>query len=211
MHTSIILADDHPLLLEGTKTFLSNKGYSVTATALEGNQAYQLIIKHRPAIAVLDFDMPILNGLEIAHLCGTHQLSVKIVILTLYRQEAIIKQIGKTIHGYIIKEDAMVELEQCISTLIHGGTYVSRSLASQNSFKVDMGDLESLSVTELKILKHLTKNESSSSIADKLFISRRTVEKHRSNIIKKLDLDSSHNALSLWAQRNSTILRSLSN
>lgn len=205
MSVTILLADDHPLLLAGNEQFLKSKGYKIVATATNGNHAYNSILKHKPQLAILDFDMPIQNGLEIAKLCVQNTLNVKIIILTLHKQEAIIKEIGTSIHGYILKDDDLTELENCIKEVIKGKTYVSKNL--QNTIHLSSGKnaLQGLTVTEIKILHYLAKDMSSSNIAEVLFISKRTVEKHRSNIIHKLGIKSSQNALLLWVQKNANI------
>lgn len=202
MKTTLVLADDHPLLLEGTRSFLANNGHQILAMATDGNQAYNEILKHQPNIAILDFDMPKLNGLEVAQLCQQNTIAVKIIILTLYKQEAISKEIGQTIQGYLVKEDALSELEVCISEIMKGKTYLSESLYEQIHLPDSNDFTENLSATELKILKYLAKDCSSSVIAESLFISKRTVEKHRSNIIKKLGIKSSQNALLLWVKNH---------
>ncbi|MEO9571661.1 MAG: response regulator transcription factor [Polaribacter sp.] len=205
MSITIVLADDHPLLLAGNEQFLKSKGYKIVATATNGNNAYNSILKHRPQLAILDFDMPVQNGLEVAKLCIQNCLNVKIIILTLHKQEAIIKEISTSIQGYILKDDQLVELENCIKEVLKGKTYVSKNI--QNTIHLSSGKnvLEGLTATEIKILHYLAKNMSSSNIAEELFISKRTVEKHRSNIIHKLGIKSSQNALLLWVQKNANI------
>ena len=202
MSISIVLADDHPLLLNGTKQFLKTLRFNVLATALDGNDAYNQIIKHEPDIAILDFDMPKYNGIEIAKLCLKKEIEIKIIILTLYKQEAIIREIGNSICGYILKNDAMEELEICVQEIAKGNTYISKNLNENIHLGNPTNSVENLTITEMKILKYLAKDQSSSQIAETLFISKRTVEKHRSNIIKKLGIPSSQNALLLWVQKN---------
>ena len=205
MQTTIILADDHPLLLEGTRSFLEHSNYKVLAVASDGNEAYNTILKNQPDIAILDFDMPKLNGIEVAELCKQKNIAVKIIILTLYKQEAIVKEIGQCIHGYIIKEDALSELKTCIAKIIEGQTYTSKNINEQIFFKATDINIDSLTATELKILKYLAKDLSSAAIADHLFISKRTVEKHRSNIIKKLNIPPTQNGLILWVQKHQNL------
>lgn len=203
MSITIVLADDHPLLLRGTEQFLKSKNFRVLDVANNGNEAYNAILKHKPNVAILDFDMPVLNGLEIAKMCIQNNLDVKIIILTLYKQEAIINEIGKTIHGYILKDDALPEIETCIAEISKNNTYVSKNI--QETFflpETDKNPTKELSFTELKVLRFLAKNNSSSEIAELLFISKRTVDKHRSNIIRKLGLKSSQNSIFLWIQKN---------
>ncbi|WP_308992436.1 response regulator transcription factor [Mariniflexile litorale] len=200
--TTLILADDHPLLLNGTAHFLKTKDFIILDTANDGNSAYNAILKQQPDIAILDFDMPKLNGLEIAKLCKKHKISTKIIILTLHKEEAIIKQIGTTISGYILKDDALSEIETCISAVKSGNTYTSKNLNEEIYISGDDNAIEKLTPTELKILRYLAKDWSSSQIGDHLFISKRTVEKHRSNIIRKLKIKSTQNALLLWIRKN---------
>jgi DNA-binding NarL/FixJ family response regulator len=202
MKPSIVVADDHPILLTGTKAFLESKGCSVLATSQDGIEAYNSIIKHSPDIAIVDFDMPKLNGLEIAAHCQQKELETKIIILTLYKQEAILNEVGKSIQGYLLKEDALQEIEFCISEVLLGKTFISKNVLEGIHFSINENELQNLSVAESKILRYLAKNFSSSQIAEALFISKRTVEKHRSNIIKKLEIPPTQNGLLLWVQKH---------
>ncbi|GGG35713.1 DNA-binding response regulator [Dokdonia pacifica] len=204
--TTIIIADDHPLLLSGTENFLKSKDYNILDTATDGNTAYNTISNLQPEIAILDFDMPKLNGLEIAKLCVQHHVDTKIIILTLHKEEAIIKQLGKTIQGYILKDDTLQEIETCIIEVCKGNIYKSKKLQEEIYLPNNSSEIiKKLTPTELKILRYLAKDWSSSQIADHLFISKRTVEKHRSNIIHKLEIKSSQNALLLWVQKHPSL------
>jgi len=207
MNPTIVIADDHPILLTGTKAFLESKRYTIVGTALNGNDAYNEIIKHNPDIAILDFDMPKLNGLEIATQCQQKGLLVKIIILTLFKQEAILQEVGTTISGYVLKEDALQEIETCIQAVLAGKTFVSKKIESGVHFATDSEKLTDLTVSEAKILRYLAKNFSSSQIAEELFISKRTVEKHRSNIIKKLEIPPTQNGLLLWVQKHPELFK----
>ena len=133
-------------------------------------------------------------------------VSTSIIILTLHKQEAIIKEINTSIQGYILKDDDLQELENCIKEVIKNKTYISKNLKETTHLSSTTKNHLDLTATEIKILKYLAKNLSSSEIAESLFISKRTVEKHRSNIIKKLDIKSSQNGLLLWIQKNPEIL-----
>lgn len=202
MKATIILADDHPLLLSGTQQFLEKKGLKIVSTAVDGNQAYNAILKYEPDLAILDFDMPIQNGIEVAKQCLQKKLKVKIIILTLYKEEAIIKEVGTSIQGYILKDDALSEIAFCIAKVLKGGTYISENLKESIHLPNKNNKANELTVAEIKILKYLAKDLSSTQIAEVLFISKRTVEKHRSNIIKKLGIPSTQNGLLLWVQQN---------
>lgn len=208
MKPTIVIADDHPILLTGTKAFLESKGFTIIATAMDGNDAYNQIIKHTPTVAILDFDMPKLNGLEVASECSQKAIETKIIILTLFKEEAILQEVGKTIQGYILKEDALQEIEECIKEVIAGNTYVSKNIEAGIHFSNDSEELNKLTVAETKILRYLAKNFSSSQIAEELYISKRTVEKHRSNIIKKLEISPTQNGLLLWVQKHPELFNS---
>ncbi|QDO93978.1 response regulator transcription factor [Formosa sediminum] len=207
MSTTILLADDHPLLLNGTKEFLEKKWFKVISTATDGNTAYHKIIDLKPDIAILDFDMPKLNGLEIALQLKRHQAHTKVIILTLHKQESILKEVGKSIHGYLTKDSALEELESCLEHINNNTNYIGENLKSNSLFNVKAdANIVKLTPSELKILSYLNKNLNSNQIAEELFISKRTVEKHRSNIIKKLEIDTTNqNALFVWLKTHPNI------
>ncbi|MEJ4088935.1 response regulator transcription factor [Galbibacter orientalis] len=199
---SFILADDHPLILEGNSTFLSKKGFIIKGVATNGNEAYNLLCKEQPDFAILDMDMPILNGIEVARESKRKQFATKIIILSLHKSEDILKQIGKYIDGYILKDDALSELLTCIDTLLLDEQYVSSTIRNTDLFNPKNHTIKDLTVSEVKILRLIAKNMTSKEIADSLFLSKRTVEKHRSNVVKKLNLNSSSHSLVLWVQKN---------
>ena len=87
MGIKILLADDHPLILGGTKVFLNGIGYDNILTSEDGLEAYSYIIKEKPDILILDYNMPKLNGLELAQLCRKEKIDVKIILLTLQKNE----------------------------------------------------------------------------------------------------------------------------
>jgi DNA-binding NarL/FixJ family response regulator len=200
--TSIIIADDHPLLLQGHKTFLETAGYQVIDTALDGNEAYNKIIRHNPHLAILDMQMPVLTGLEVAQHLHQKQSPVKVIILSLHRSQDIFEAVGTSLHGYILKEDALDEILNCIEAVGRGETYVSPNIRGGVSSRERPEILQQLTAAELKILRQVAQKKTSQEIADALFLSPRTVEKHRENILKKLELGSGGNNLSLWALEN---------
>jgi DNA-binding NarL/FixJ family response regulator len=169
---------------------------------MEGNDAYNKIVQHAPDVAVLDFDMPKLNGVEVARQCNQNGIETKIIILTLFKQEAILQEVGSSIQGYVLKEDALQEIEECILEVLEGNTFVSKNMEAGIHFSNTANELNNLTTAEAKILRYLAKNFSSSQIAEELFISKRTVEKHRSNIIKKLEIPPTQNGLLLWVQKH---------
>ena len=105
------------------------------------------------------------------------------------------------VYGYILKEFALAEIEACLEALGKGDSYFSPSLKDYISEKPKF-DLKVLSETEKKILTLIAKNKTTKEIAEELFVSSRTVEKHRSNIIRKLNIDQTQNSLLIWAKEN---------
>ena len=202
---TFILADDHPLILAGNKAFLTDNGYKIIGTADNGNDAFNMISKKQSDFAILDLDMPVLSGIEVAEVCKSKKITTKIIILSLHKSQEIIDVVGKTVEGYVLKEDAISELLVCIQTISSNKCYVSSTILNTELFNYKNEKIKDLTVSEVKILRLIAKNMTSNEIADNLFISKRTVEKHRSNIVKKLQLDSNSHSLIVWAQKNKAL------
>lgn len=203
MNPTIIIADDHPLVLKGLHDFLTEKKFNVIASAKNGKEALTLIKAHTPDIAILDIKMPFFSGLEIAAKCKEEGIPTKIVLITFEKDEKIYneaKSLG--VYGYVLKEFALVEIENCISALNNGKSYFSPELVSFIKVNKTPEKLTSLTASETKILKLIGENKTAAEIADDLFISVRTVEKHKSNIRAKLSLDSKSTSLYLFAKES---------
>ncbi|MGB3607535.1 MAG: response regulator transcription factor [Psychroserpens sp.] len=203
MSTSIIIADDHPLILKGLNDFLLEKKYNVIASAKNGKEAITLIKAHQPDIAILDIQMPMLSGLQVAEQCKEAQLGTKIIIITFEKSEEIYRK-AKTlgIYGYILKEFAIAELETCIANVLNERQYFSPELMQYLEIKETPEELKELTATEMKILKRIANNETGVMMAEAMHVSVRTVEKHKSNIIKKLNLNQKQNSLVIWVKEN---------
>ena len=203
MQTPIIIADDHPLILKGLKDFLDEKEYNVIATAKNGKEAFMFIKTLSPEIAILDINMPRLTGIQVAERCKEENLNTKIIFLTLEKEEQLYlkaKELG--VYGYVLKEFALNEIENCISSANDNIPYFSPELIKSLEKDEVIKELNLLTLTEKKILKLTSQNKTAKDIADLLFISFRTVEKHKSNIIKKLDIGHQKNSLLIWANEN---------
>ncbi len=201
----ILIADDHPFTLQGTKSFIESYGYKVTDTCSNGISALNLIVLHRPDIAVLDINMPGLDGLDVAKKVFDDKLRTKIILLTMHKELAIYnKALEYNIYGYILKEHAQSELEYCLNEVKNGKKYVSRFLKEEliGAATSSLGDLAKLTVSERKILELVAQQKTSKQIAELLFLSEKTIEGHRSKIIEKLDLPKEKNSLLKWAIQN---------
>ncbi|MFV0573477.1 MAG: response regulator [Xanthomarina gelatinilytica] len=203
MQSSIIIADDHPLILKGLNDFLLEKKYNVLASAVNGKDALELIETHKPEIAILDIQMPYYTGLEIAEKCKALSLQTKIVLITFEKDEAIYNQAKSLgVYGYVLKEFALAEIEYCIDAVSKDIPYFSPELLSYLEVEYTPKELETLTPTEKEVLRHIAQNKTAKEIGDLMFISNRTVEKHKSHIIKKLDLTPIQNSLLIWAKEN---------
>lgn len=212
---TILLADDHPLLRKGLKETIEEQSeYSVIVEANNGESALTLIEQHNPDIAILDVDMPKMNGLEVAAMVQQKKLGTKIIILTMYDNETIFnKAIDNGAKGYLLKDNAVSEINNALYTVINGNHYVTPSLSSlliqrsenHNMRSMEHSALSILTQTERKILRLVGDHKSNKEIAESLFISLRTVETHRNNICQKLNLQGA-NALLKFALENKKLL-----
>ena len=205
MNTSIVIADDHPLMLRGLTDFLTSKGFNIVGSAQDGNTAYSLIVKLKPEIAILDIRMPHKTGLEIAEACKKNNLPTKVILITFDKEEELYEKAKAfNVYGYILKEFAIEEIETCIENAINNTPYFSSEIASYLNHNTNSKPekLELLTKAELRIVKLISENKTSQDIAEELSISVRTVDKHRSNMVYKLGLDNKPTSLSIWANVN---------
>ncbi|MEM9680684.1 MAG: response regulator transcription factor, partial [Bacteroidota bacterium] len=153
MRPSIIIADDHPLILKGLNDFLCEKGYNVLASAKNGKEALSFIKVHSPDIAILDIEMPFYTGIDIAKECQKSKSSTKIILITFEKDEKIYND-AKTfdIYGYVLKEFALEEIENCIASVIKGKSYFSPELILYLEPNIKPKGIDSLTTTENKIL-----------------------------------------------------------
>lgn len=203
MQASIIIADDHPLILKGLSGFLQEKKYNLIGSASDGKEAMALIEIKKPHIAILDIQMPFLTGLEIAKRCKEQELITKIILITFEKDETIYKEAKSLgIHGYVLKEFALVEMEHCIAAVSNNKSYFSPELIEFLEIVEPPQEWGLLTPTEKEIVKLIAKNHTGVEIAEMSFVSPRTVEKHKSNIIKKLGISHKQNSLLIWAKEN---------
>ncbi|MES2863809.1 MAG: response regulator transcription factor [Bacteroidota bacterium] len=201
----ILIADDHPFTLQGTKSFVESYGYKVMDTCSNGVSAFNLISLHAPDVAILDINMPGQDGLDVAKKIQENKLKTKVVLLTMHKEMTIYKKaIEYGIYGYILKEHAHTELEKCLDEVKKGNRYKSEFLIDDLiSDKTDATDeLSKLTLSERKIVELIAQQKTSKQIAEMLFLSEKTVEGHRSNVIEKLGLVKEKNTLLKWAIQN---------
>lgn len=205
---SVIIADDHPFTLIGTKTFTESLGYNVIDLCNNGISAYNNIISKKPDIAILDMNMPGMNGIEVLEKLQQQQISTKVVLLTMHNEVSIFTH-AKTLgaKGYLLKEFATNELENCLIAIQNGKCWFSAELTRMLVMDKEDGTkndnrVSQLTFSEKKVLELIARQHTTKEIAGLLFISEKTVETHRRNIIQKLSLPQEKNALLLWAVKN---------
>lgn len=205
MH-SILIADDHPFTLMGTKAFVESLGYTVIDLCSNGIAACNSIMTRNPDIALLDMSMPGMNGIELLEKLSKHRVAVKVVLLTMHNEVSIFNRAcALGVKGYILKEFAVKELEQCLKEVVHNNTWFSPRLSTllvMDDQKGALNGMDKLTFSEQKILELIAQQHKTKAIAQMLFISEKTVENHRSSIMKKLGLPPEKNSLLIWAMKN---------
>lgn len=203
---NILIADDHPVVLFGTRTYLQQRGYHVVSACSNGLEAYNQILARQPDIALLDMSMPGMNGLEIVEKVAHARVAVKTILLTMHNELSLFNRARELgVRGYLLKDFAMDEMEKCLEEVSRGNTYFSKHLEQSLTFSSGKGEanpeLSQLTFAERKILELVAQQKSTKEIASLLFISEKTVETHRSHIIKKLNIPPGKNALLMWAMK----------
>ncbi len=188
----IILADDHQILLDGLRRLIDSKGdMQVVATATDAAAAIEAVREHKPDVLVLDISMPG-GGLEVARRVREMELPTKIVVLTMYAEDRyVMEAVRLGAAGYVLKRSADKELIEAIRAVAAGDAYLTPAavrllLATQQS---DAGRPEpALSPREREVLRFTARGFSNLEIAQRLFVSPKTVDTYRSRIMAKLDL-----------------------
>lgn len=205
----VFLADDHKILRESLKHYLIQEAIvDVVGEADNGLDAYKEIIHLKPEIAILDISMPQLNGLDLCKKLKAEMPELKVIILTMHKsEEMLFKALSSGVNGYVLKDNALEDLIEAIKTVIAGKIFISVDLLQLvvvGFVKNRKDSDEQLSIREREILQMLAEGRSNKEIAESLFLSIKTIETHRANIMKKLGLRTIAD-LVLYAVRNHLI------
>jgi len=211
----IIIADDHPIFRNGLKQIIEEEeGIEIIGEAADGQKAIELIQEKKPDIAILDVDMPKKTGFEVLKELQKSNDPVKIIFLTMYKEENLFNEaMDNGIRGYVLKESAADDICESIRLVAEGdyaispliSKYLVKRMTMHEKLKKGKPSIDDLTHTERKILKSISENKSSKEIAEEYFISYKTVETHRSNISRKLELQGSL-SLVRFALENKSLL-----
>ena len=208
----ILLVDDHTLFRNGLKMLLDTlAGYEVTGEASNGREFLELITKYDYDIVFLDIEMPETNGIEAARRAIELKPDLKIITLSMYGDEEYYDQmVDAGAKGFLLKNTNLQEVKAAIDTVMIGGNYFSQELMQNllrnyKSIKETKEPNAELSEREIEILLLICSGLSNQEIGDQLFISKRTVEKHRANILSKTNCKNTA-GLVMYAIKNQLIV-----
>jgi DNA-binding NarL/FixJ family response regulator len=201
---TVLIADDHPIVRQGLRqTIETDRSLKIVGEAGDGGVAFEQIRALVPEVAVLDIDMPVKDGFAVATAIREEKLPVAVIFLTIHREEELFQAaMDMGVKGYVLKDSATTDIIAGIKTVAAGQPYISPSLSAYLINRKTRADallkekpgIEELTPMERRILRLIAEDKTSKEIGEDLFISHRTVETHRTNISRKLDL---HGTLAL--------------
>jgi DNA-binding NarL/FixJ family response regulator len=192
----ILIADDHAMVRDGVKNLVKqNKDYVVVGEASNGKEALDQYETLKPDLLILDISMPDMNGMDVSKEILSKDPAANILILSMYDDDDYISRcLEFGVKGYVVKNESSSELEYAIKSILQGKNYFSRQAQDVIFKKYSQGvtkkkqreDMIKLTNREVEIIKLIAEGLTSQEMADKLFISPRTVETHRANLMKKV-------------------------
>ena len=195
MSVRVALIDDHPIVRQGLTNLLQTEpSFVVVGEADDGITGVDLVQRVKPDVLVVDLMMPGLNGLDLIKLVLKSLPTLRILVLSMQSADSyVVEALNSGAAGYVLKETGPSEIIQAIRTVVAGGRYLSpklaeRLLTASTGTRKMTDPYETLTPREREILHLVIYGNTSAQIAKKLVLSPRTVELHRSRIMKKLDL-----------------------
>jgi len=202
---TILVVDDHPLLRHGLHDVLGkNSHFKIIGEASDGEEALEKLASLKPQIAIVDIDMPRLNGLETIRAIREQPVPVKVVVLTMYREEDMFNAaLDLGAKAYVLKENAANDIVAALEKVERGESFMSASMLEAGQRRSDRvrslllskPQIEALTPAERRILKLIGEDLTSKEIAERLKLSVRTVDNHRQHICNKLKLHGTHSLL----------------
>lgn len=190
----VLLVDDHQLVLDGLKgVFESYSCFEVVGLANNGEEAIKYASVLFPDIILMDIDMPVVSGIQATKEIKNLYPEIKIIILSMHNEKGIIKKIMKEgADGYLVKNSASTEVVDAVNHVLNNGKYFSEDvldiIEGKNSSNETVGIINQLTEREIEIIELVASGLTNKEIAEKLFISHRTVDTHRTNVMKKVNV-----------------------
>ena len=192
----VLLTDDHQIIIDGLKSLLKDsEEIKVAGEANNGREALRILDLIDIDVILMDIDMPILNGIDTLKEIRRLGSEVKVIILSMHNEAGMIKSLMNIgANGYLLKSSSQDELINAIRKVAGGHQYFSTEVTlsllnkTQNSFQDSNPQIELLTDRETEIIQLIAEGFSNKEIGNKLFISHRTVDTHRTNIMKKLNV-----------------------
>ena len=201
----LLIVDDHPVFRRGLREIIGeNSRFQIVGETSDGVTALRLAKELKPDIAVVDIDMPQMNGLETVRAFQKNELCVNVIFLTMYKEEDMFNAaMDLGIKAYIVKDNAADEILTALEKVAINEPFISQSMSNMGQRRNDRvkelllskPQIEDLTAAERRILKLIAEDHTSKEIAGKLQISTKTIENHRQNICHKLKLHGSHSLL----------------
>jgi DNA-binding NarL/FixJ family response regulator len=197
---SIVIIEDHTAVREMLAEILrSDRNWRIVGECGEGNEAYDMLVRLKPDMVVLDARLPGMNGTEILHKLGKQLAKTRVLVFSAYDNPALVHEMMTAgAHGYIEKTAGLTEFKRGLEVVASGGTYLSPRVAAHlSSFRSASGTpspQSRLTAREREILKLVAEGSSTRQIASRLELSVKTVDNHRTNLMRKLDV---HNVAGL--------------
>jgi DNA-binding NarL/FixJ family response regulator len=197
MSVKILVVDDHPIVRKGLRDLLGNEPqFQIVGEAGDGLQALELINQQKPDVIIVDMMMPGMNGLELLRQAKQLLPRSQVIILSMHSNEAYVAEALKNgASGYVLKDSGPVELVQAVNEVLGGRRYLSAAISEEvvNAYirKATTSNIDPftlLTTREREIMQLAAEGYTSQEIAQRLTISRRTVEQHRANLMEKLGL-----------------------
>jgi DNA-binding NarL/FixJ family response regulator len=202
---TVLIADDHPLIRRGLRDVIGeNSRFKIVGEASDGQEALRLLASLKPQIVIVDIDMPRCNGLETLREIRQLPFPVKVVILTMYKEEDMFNTaMDLGAKAYVLKENAANEIVSALEKVDGGEAFVSTLMLEAGQRRservrellLSKPQIDSLTPAERRILKLIGEDYTSKEIADRLKLSVRTVDNHRQHICNKLQLHGTHSLL----------------
>ena len=190
MPLHIVIADDHTMVRQGLRALLEREGFEVVGEASDGQEAVRLVEKLHPAVAVLDVAMPMLNGIDAARAISRLSPRTKTILLTMLTEDQyVLESLRAGVKGYVLKSNSSEELIHAIRDACDGKVYLTPAASTavvQAYISMSSTSVPELTEREREVLQLVAEGKTSKEIAEKLGISWKTAESHRTRIMEKL-------------------------